>query len=61
VIGGRTYQIVLAGNGYQAISATATGATATIEPLAGAEGVFRLNLQSSQTGEIAWTVAFSSR
>jgi hypothetical protein len=61
VVGGRSCQVVLAGNGYQAVSATATGATATIEPLAGAEGVFRLSLRSRRTGEIAWSVAFSSR
>ena len=59
VIGGQTYQVILAGNGYQAVSATAAGATAKIEPLAGAEGMFRLSLESSQTAEIAWTVVFS--
>ncbi len=61
VIGGRTYQVVLVGNGYQPVSATAAEATATIEPLAGAEGVFRLSLQSPRTAEIAWTVSFSVR
>ncbi len=59
-IGGRTFQVVLAGNGYRPMLATAVGATAKVEPLAGAEGLFRLSLRSPQTAEIAWTVRFSS-
>jgi hypothetical protein len=59
VIGDQTYQVVLAGNGYQSVSATALGATAAIEPLADAKGLFRLSLKSPKTAEIAWTVTFS--
>ena len=58
-IGGRPYQVILAGNGYKAVSATAEGATATLEPLAGAAGLFRLNLENPKTGETPWTVTFS--
>ena len=60
VIGGRTYQFVLAGNGYRPVSATAAGATANVESLAGAEGPFRLSFRSSRTAEIVWTVRFLS-
>lgn len=60
VIGGRAYRIVLAGNGYVPESATATGATARIEPLVGGKGLYRLRLQSDRTGEIDWSVRFSN-
>ena len=59
IVGGRTQQIILAGNGYRAVTATAAGATAKIEPLAGAEGLYRLSLESSKTAEITWSVVFS--
>ncbi len=60
LVGGETYQVVLAGNGYRANSASATGAAATIEPLAGVAGLFRLSLRSPRTAEVFWTVTFSS-
>ena len=60
LVGGEMYQVVLAGNGYRPNSASATGAAATIEPLAGAAGLFRLSLRSPRTAEIFWTVTFSS-
>ncbi len=60
VIAGETYQVVLAGNGYRPLAPRATGAAATIEPLAGAAGLYRLSLRSPRTAEVYWTVSFLS-
>jgi hypothetical protein len=59
VIGGQAYQIILAGNGFKPQSATASGATVRIEPLAAAKGLFRLTLTSPKTDNIVWKVDFS--
>jgi hypothetical protein len=58
VIGGQPYQLIVAGNGAEPKSAAAAGATAKIEPLGGAKGLFRVDIVSPKTGEIAWGVAF---
>lgn len=63
VIGGTTYQLVLAVNGRRPDSVQAPGATAKIEPILGAEGpgvegLVRITLESPKNADIPWTVNF---
>ena len=59
VAAGEPYKVVLAGNGFRAVSASAVGAKATIEPVPGGDGLVRLSLDAVDGGVIAWSVHFA--
>ncbi|MHC5068649.1 MAG: hypothetical protein ACYTF0_08675, partial [Planctomycetota bacterium] len=58
VVEGEVFEVIIAGNGKTPSAATADGATATIEPLAGADGIFVLRLDKPAGGEVRFSVAF---
>ncbi|MBN2216710.1 MAG: hypothetical protein JW719_05000 [Pirellulales bacterium] len=59
VIGGEAYEVILAANGYRPVSAQAEGAKARIEPIDGADGLFRLILETPENASVPWTVQFA--
>jgi hypothetical protein len=58
LLGASTYRVVLALNGMKASSASADGAKASIQPLAGPTGLAVLEISSPTTPEVTWSVKF---
>ncbi|MCX6997054.1 MAG: hypothetical protein NTV49_08190 [Kiritimatiellaeota bacterium] len=58
VIGGESYQVVVACNGFKPVSASAGGAAATMEPLAGADDLAVLSMASKNHADVKWAIHF---
>jgi hypothetical protein len=58
VIGGETYRIVLALNGFSAKTATAVGARTHLRIIDEKAGLAELALDGPQSGDTAWTISF---
>jgi hypothetical protein len=59
VVGGETYKVVLATNGYLPVSCTASGASCRIETLGAQKDVIVLIIDRPQNGLVSWSVSFS--
>jgi len=57
VVGGETYKVVLASNGYRPAGASAGAAKARVET-AGGEGLAVLSIDSPKNADVEWTVTF---
>lgn len=58
VVGGETYKLVLACNGFKPVSATADDAVVKIKPLPGSAGLVQLTVASPHNADIHWTMRF---
>jgi hypothetical protein len=58
VVGGETYSVVIAVNGYKLLGAKARGANASTKMTNRGRGLALLSIDSDQNGEIEWTVYF---
>ena len=61
IVGGETYKVVIAANGYRVKGASAPGAKAKIEPVPGNDQLAILALDSEENAAVAWTVTFEKR
>jgi hypothetical protein len=59
VVGGETYKVVLATNGYTPVSAEATDGTASIKGAPGAESLAVLSIDCPKNGAVRWKVKFA--
>jgi hypothetical protein len=59
VVGGETYQVVIAANDCRVEAATADGARATVRPLDSAQGLLELRLDTEANRDVAWSLAFN--
>ena len=59
VVGGETYKVVLATNGYTPVSAEAAEGTASIKAVRGAESLAVLSIDCPKNGAVRWKVKFA--
>ena len=57
IIGGETYDIVIALNGYHALKASAKNAAIRVEPIAGGENLALLKMDAPENATIEWKLA----
>jgi hypothetical protein len=61
VVGGETYKVILAANGYRVQGAEAAGAQAKVRVVDETNGLLELSLDTEASREVAWTVTFDRR
>ncbi|MCX6925632.1 MAG: hypothetical protein NT154_20840, partial [Verrucomicrobia bacterium] len=60
VVGGETYEVVLAMNGYRPAKAAARKASARVEALNDNAGIAVLKLDAAESATVEWQVAFEA-
>lgn len=58
VVEGEPYEVIIAGNGLTPDKATSPQGQADIQPLAGAQGLYKLTLSAPKGGEVSWNLRF---
>ena len=58
VVGGETYKVILATNGYRPVSSTAVSAESKVELLPGNDRLARLSIDMPENATVKWTVTF---
>jgi hypothetical protein len=58
VVGGETYRVVVALNGFEALGANARGAKASIQTTDKKNGLAVLSIDRAENGDVEWTVDF---
>ena len=58
VVGGETYRIIIALNGFKPVKASAIRARASVKVMDGMKGIAVLEINRSENGEVAWGVRF---
>jgi hypothetical protein len=58
VVGGDTYEVIIADNGYRPEGYRTRGAECDLEPLQGGHGLWRLSLDREESGPVRWKVKF---
>ncbi|MGD0896782.1 MAG: hypothetical protein ABR915_03030 [Thermoguttaceae bacterium] len=59
VVGGETYKVVIATNGWRMQASSATGATTRTRMTNEADGLLELLLETTENRDVAWTVTFA--
>ena len=59
VVGGETYKVVLATNGYKPETCTAFGGTCKIESFDAQNGMAVISIERKENGAVNWAVGFS--
>ncbi|HLA86221.1 MAG TPA: hypothetical protein VJL29_15645 [Thermoguttaceae bacterium] len=59
IVGSEPYQVILAANGHQAVTAWTDGTEAQVESIAGHKGLLRLTIESRENADVTWTVEFT--